>query len=122
MKAFINYDDSEFPPTLKFHIHGCYHKRQPRPLLQRGREYLWEEANKQIGHKVKLPIDFPVDLWMALVDPCSPDLDHVLEAFFMMVDGKTLKGPSIFTDDRHIQWISFGKLWTTEQTKRDGLR
>jgi hypothetical protein len=49
-------------------------------------------------------------------------LDHLLEAIFMAMDAKSLKGPSIMKDDRHIQSVKISKYYPNEATKRDSQR
>jgi hypothetical protein len=122
MKCMARYDQFSHPPVLTLHIHGCPHKRQHRAVLQQLREELYAAAIRGIGSEVDLPIDHPIDLKLFLTNPASPDLDHLLEAVYMAVDGKTLKGPSILTDDRHIQSVNMAKYYPNEQTKRDSQR
>ena len=132
MKAIIRYFDedevipmygiSDFLPLLDFSIHGAPHKRQHRAVLQKYREDLYELAVRKIGSKVNLPIDHPIAVKVLFTNPASPDLDHLIEALYMAVDGKTLKGPSILTDDRHIQKVIAEKYYPDSPTKRDGMR
>lgn len=124
MKAFINYDEHAEPPVLRMYIHGCPHKRQITPVLQRFREELLEAAQRQIGSQVDFPIMHDIDLHCTLVNPASPDLDHLIEAIYMAMDGKngSLKGPSILDDDRQIQALNIKKYYPNPATKRDGQR
>ena len=122
MKCIARYDQFLHPPLLTLHIHGCPHKRQHREVLQQLREELYAAAIRGIGSEVDLPIDHSIDLKVFLTNPASPDLDHLLEAIYMAVDGKTLKGPSILTDDRHIQSVTISKYYPNEATKRDSQR
>jgi len=122
MKTILKYDDLSHPPILRMYIHGCPHKRQHREVLQKHREELYDLAERRIGHVVDLPITHPIDLEVFFTNPASPDLDHLIEAVFMMLDAKTLKGPSILADDRLIQKVTMSKYYNTEKSKRDGLR
>lgn len=109
-------------PLLNMSIHGAPHKRQNRSVIQRYREDLFTTAMRKIGDKVDLPINHPISLKVLFTNPNSPDLDHVLEALYMALDGKTLKGPSILVDDRHIQKVLMEKYYPDPPTKRDGDR
>jgi Holliday junction resolvase RusA-like endonuclease len=122
MKLVIRYDDMVHPPVLTMYIHGCPHKRQHRAVLQQFRDELTLSATRQISHAVDLPIDHPIDLVLSFTNPASPDLDHLLEAVFMAMDAKSLKGPSILKDDRHIQKVTMSKMYIGHPTKRDGAR
>jgi hypothetical protein len=128
MKAIIRFfDEGDHPmqnllPLLDFSIHGAPHKRQDREVIQRYREDLYALAVRRIADKVILPIDFPLELNVLFTNPCSPDIDHLIEALYMALDGKTLEGPSILTDDRHIQGIRAFKYYPNPPTKRDGER
>ena len=122
MKVIVKYDDNCHPPVLRLYLHGAPHKRMPRESLQKHREELYDMATRRIVHQVDLPIDHPIDLEVVFTNPSSPDLDHLIEAVFMMLDGKTLKGPSILTDDRHIQKVTMSKMYIGKPTKRDGAR
>lgn len=122
MKARVLYDKYSHPPVLTLHIHGCPHKRQIREVLQKFREDLYDVAKRSISNDVDIPIDHPIDLVAHLINPASPDLDHLLEAIFMAMDAKSLKGPSIMKDDRHIQSVKISKYYPNEATKRDSQR
>lgn len=120
MKVVAGYDHLTFPPTLTLNVHGCPHKRQHREVLMMFREEINEAMRIAVAdHRAFLPIDWPIDLIVFLVNPNSPDLDHLLEAIYMAVDGKTLDGPSILTDDRLIQSVKISKFYPNEPTKRD---
>ena len=132
MKAILRYynEDEIVPgfgmtnslPLLDKSIHGAPHKRQHRAVIQRYREDLYDLAYRRISDKVELPIDHPIALKVLFTNPSSPDLDHLIEALYMALDGKTLKGPSILTDDRHIQKVIMEKYYPDNPTKRDGMR
>jgi len=128
MKAIIRYyDDWEVPelfrfstlPMLDMTIHAAPHKRQHRAVLQQYRTDLTELATRRLFDKIELPIDWPISLRVLFTNPNSPDLDHTIEALYMALDGKTLEGPSILTDDRHIQAVQMSKIYSAAPTKRD---
>jgi hypothetical protein len=130
MKAIIKYFDegdyilwngrSNFLPLLEFQIHGAPHKRQHRAVIQKYREDLYSLASRRL--KIVLPIDYPLQVSVLFTNPNSPDIDHLVEALYMALDGKTLEGPSILVDDRLIQGIYADKYYPHEPTKRDGDR
>ncbi len=125
MKTVVKYDDTVIPPVLRLYIHGCPHKRQHREVLQKHREELYLQVRHAYLHNrfpAKLPINHPIDLEILFTNPNTPDLDHLLEAVFMMLDGKSLKGPSLLTDDRLIQSVKMSKYYPNAPTKRDGAR
>lgn len=132
MKAIIRYYiEEEIPemyrfftslPILDMTIHGAPHSRQHRAVIQKYREDLWDLATRRIATQVELPIDEPIFLKVLFTNPNSPDNDHLLTALYMALDGKTLKGPSILTDDRHIQGVLMNKFYPNPPTKRDGMR
>ena len=121
-KIIMKYDEYAHPPLLTMHIHGCPHKRQDRHVLQQFREDMYRAATRGIAAQVDLPIDHPIDLYAFLTNPASPDLDHLTEAIFMALDQKTLKGPAVMKDDRHIQSMTVKKYYPNAKTKRDGER
>jgi len=121
-KVIARYDDYAHPPILTLHIHGAPHKRMHRAVLQRFREDIYAAAIRGIGSLVDLPIDHPIDLKVFYTNPSSPDLDHLIEATYQALDGKSLKGPSVLVDDRHIWALSVAKYYPVKQTKRDGQR
>jgi hypothetical protein len=122
MKIIMKYDEYAHPPLLTLYIHGCPHKRQDRAVLQEFRNEMFRAAQRGIASQVDLPIDHPIDLYALLTNPNSPDLDHLTEAIFMALDEKTLKGPAVLKDDRHIQSIKIAKYYPNAKTKRDGVR
>ena len=132
MKAIISYfHEDEVPhplnllttlPVLQLWIHGAPHKRQHRAVIQKYRDELYDLAVRKIGIKVQLPIDHAIFLKVFYTNPNSPDLDHLDEALFMALDGKTFKSPSILTDDRWIQKKLVEKYYPDAPTKRDGMR
>ena len=121
-KVIARYDEYSHPPILTLHVHGAPHKRMHRAVLQKYREEVYAAAMRGIASIVDLPIDHPIDLKVLFTNPASPDLDHLIEALYMAIDGKTLKGPSILTDDRHVWKVEMSKFYPDKQTKRDSQR
>lgn len=119
MKVIMKYDEYSHPPVLSMAIHGAPHKRMHRAVLQQYREDLFEMAQRRIADQVDLPIDHAIDLKVLFTNPSSPDLDHLMEALYMALDGKSLKGPSILKDDRHIWKFECSKFYPEGRTKRD---
>lgn len=122
MKAIIRYDPDTHPPLLTMHIHGAPHEREQRETLQKYRDELMWTAKRSIANQVDLPIDHAIDLYVTFTNPNSPDINHVLTALFCALDEKSLKGPAILKDDRHIQAVTMHKYYPNVATKRDGVR
>jgi hypothetical protein len=122
MKAIVKYNDLTDIPSLELFLHGAPHTREHRATLQRFREDLYELAARRLADKVGLPIDWPLDLKVVYSNPNSPDLDHLITATFQALDGKSLKGPSILSDDRYIQKVTMSKYYANPPTRRDGAR
>lgn len=121
MKAIFRYDQFAHPPVMHINIHGAPHERQHREVLQKYREDLFAAAKRQLPDII-FPIDHPIDLEVFFTNPASPDLNHVLTALFAAMDEKSLKGPAILKDDRHIQKVTMSKYYIGKPTKRDGAR
>ena len=107
-------------PVLQVVVHGAPHKRQHRAVLQSYRDMMYEHATRRLN--IELPIDWPFAVKVLFTNPNSPDLDHLVEAFYMSIDGAkgSLTGPGITTDDRLVQKIEAEKIYSTAPTKRDG--
>lgn len=109
------------------HLHGSPHKRfmdssAGRKVMQRTRNDLYVSASRQLA--IKLPIDFPIELDLFFVNPSSPDLDHLIEAVYILIDGDkgSLDGPSILKDDRLVQALKAAKYYNQPKTKRESER
>ena len=107
--------------VLDMTIHGAPHKRQHRRVLQVYRDDLYDHANRRLSNQIQLPIEWPIALKVLFTNPNSPDLDHLIEAVYMAVDGSkgSLTGPGILADDRLIQSIWASKIYSTAPTRRD---
>src|SRR6266566_1586896 len=116
MKIVLDYDDKVLPHKLKLSVFHAPHKRQHRAMFAQYREALYRAAMDEGIHD---QITAPVDLNVLFVDPTSPDLDHLLEALFIALDGKVkLKTnfPALLESDGQVQWVSFGKFYPCEKT------
>ena len=116
MKIIMDYYPDKFPPRLGLTIHGAPHGRQHRAILQQYREALVAIAKIE---KVPIPLSCPIYLTVLYVNPTSPDIDHLDNALFSALDGKTLKGPSVLVDDRQIWKITVSKFYPNEKTKAE---
>lgn len=75
-------------------------------------------AWKKLGYNA--PIDFPVDISVIFIDPCSPDLDNCLTALYRALDGKTWDPkPTVMTDDGLIQRVEMLKFYPNGPGKAD---
>ncbi len=110
MKIIVKYFPEQFPPLLRLSIHHAPHRRMHVAVIQQYRVALYE-ACKAAG--VPVPLDEPTDLDLFFVDPASPDRGGSYLAFEQAVDGKTLKGPAVFTDDGLIARVTMDCFWPT---------
>jgi len=108
MKIIAEYLPERIPPLLRLYIHYAPHRRQHRAVIQKYREALvkaCEEAN------IPLPISHKIELWVLYINPCSEDYDNLTVALWRALDGKTLDGPSVLTDDKLVVWCSGGSYF-----------
>jgi hypothetical protein len=96
MKIIVKYDTSKFPAVLRMAIHDAPHRRMHRATIQDYRKRL-HLACFLAG--VPVPLDEVVDVELNFVNPTSPDAGGSYMAWEQAIDGKTLKGPAVFTDD-----------------------
>lgn len=89
-------------PLLRLSIHDAPHRRMHIKVIQRYRDELRKAFH---AAEILTPIDYPVELSVLFVNPCSPDLDNLLTALYQAMDGATLKPPGILVDDRLVQVI-----------------
>jgi Holliday junction resolvase RusA-like endonuclease len=73
------------------------------------------EAMAEAG--IGMPINYPIDLQVNFVNPSSPDLDNLIMALFRAMDGKTLKGLGILSDDGLIQKVTAMKFFNQPKKK-----
>ena len=102
-------DHSAFPPILKMIIHGAPHRREHIATIRAYRTALLIAA-RAIG--VLEPIDYPIDMYVTMVNPTSPDNDNLLTALYRALDGATLGRESVLTDDSLIQEVRIKKMFT----------
>jgi len=110
MKIKVSYDGKRFPALLRLWIHDAPHRRMHIAVIQQYRKALYE-ACEAAG--VPVPLDEPTDLDLFFVNPASPDAGGSYLAFEQAVDGKTLKGPAVFTDDGLIGEVKMARYWPT---------
>lgn len=108
MRIIMQYDQSIFPPKLGMSIFGAPHRRQSNDVLEVYRDAIYRTAY-DIG--IRTAIDYPLDLNVLFVDPCSPDLDNCITALYRVLDAKALNGPSLLTDDGMIQSVHMAKFY-----------
>ena len=108
MKIIVKYFTDRFPALLRLSIHDAPHRRMHLAVIQQYREALY---NACLTAGVPVPLDEPTDLDLLFINPASPDLGGSYLAFEQAVDGSTLKGPSVFTDDALIARLTMICFW-----------
>jgi Holliday junction resolvase RusA-like endonuclease len=112
MKIIANYVLTAYPPLLSLYIHDAPHRRMHVKTIQQYREFI-RQACTAAG--IVTPIGVPVDLDVLFVNPSSPDCDNLLTALFQALDGSTLRGPGILTDDGLVQRVRMSKMWPAKK-------
>jgi len=110
MKIKVQYDGQRFPALLRLWIHDAPHRRMHQAVIQQYRDALYR-ACEAAG--VPVPLDEPTDRDLFFVNPASPDAGGSYLAFEQAVDGKTLKGPAVFTDDGLVGEVKMNRYWPT---------
>jgi Holliday junction resolvase RusA-like endonuclease len=108
MQCVVKYFAKEHPPLLQLSIHDAPHRRMHVATIQRYRDEL-KQACSVAG--IPIPISEPIDLSVIFVNPSSPDLDNLLTALYQALDGKTLKGSSVLTDDGLVSKATVSKFY-----------
>jgi hypothetical protein len=108
MKIVVKYFPDRFPALLRLWIHDAPHRRMHLAVIQQYRDALFG-ACKAAG--VPVPLDEPTDLDLFFVNPASPDRGGSYLAFEQAVDGATLRGPAVFTDDGLIGRVTMDCYW-----------
>lgn len=108
MKIKVEYVKDRFPALLRLWIHDAPHRRMPLPVIQQYREALF---NACMAAGVPVPLDEPTDLDLFFVNPASPDAGGSYLAFEQAVDGLTLRGPAVFTDDGLIGEVKMNRYF-----------
>jgi hypothetical protein len=116
MKVMIEYDIKQFPPVLRMSIFGCPHYRQDKRTFMAFRKEI-NRAADEAG--ILYPIDIVVDLWVAFIDPTSPDLANSLMALYRAMDAKALTGISLLTDDGLISKVTMMKFYPSTRTRAE---
>jgi len=115
MRIIAKYRDGAHPPLLILYIHDAPHRRQHVRVIQQYREAL-RSACTAAG--IETPIDHDIDLSVLFVNPSSPDLGNSYLALEQALDGSTLKGPGILTDDSLISSMTVSKIFPHVKAKR----
>ena len=111
MRVIAKMEGSTVPATLHLIVHGAPHRRMHVRMIQQYREEIRRACDAAGIHT---PIDTTVDLSALFIDPTSPDYDNLLTALYQAMDGATLKGPGILTDDSLIGTVRrLAKYFTT---------
>jgi hypothetical protein len=105
MKIIAKLDERKFPPIFRLVIYDAPHRRVHWRIIQEYRGFL-RDACTRAG--ILTPMDHPIDLYVNFVNPTSPDSDNLLTALYRAMDGKTMKGPGILTDDG---LINHDRIW-----------
>lgn len=96
MKIIVKYFPARFPAVLRMSIHDAPQRRAHREVIQQYREALFQAC---VSAGVPVPLDEVTDVELCFINPVSPDAGGSFLAWEQAVDGKTLKGPAVFTDD-----------------------
>lgn len=105
MKIIVKLDEKRFPPILRLVIYDAPHRRVHWRIIQDYREQILRACD---AAKIETPIDYPIDLYVNFVFPTSPDSDNLLTALYRALDGKTMQGPGVLTDDG---LINHDRIW-----------
>jgi hypothetical protein len=105
MKIIAKLDEKKFPPILRLVIYDAPHRRMHYKIIQEYRGFLRAAC---VAAGIATPIDHPIDLYVNFVNPTSPDSDNLLTALYRAMDGKTMRGPGILTDDG---LINHDRIW-----------
>lgn len=110
MRVKMQYETrGDGPPMLRFYIFGAPHYRQCLEVILAYRREI-TAAVRRAG--VLTPIDYPIDVNIMFIDPCSPDLGSLYQAFERAVDGRTLSSvAAALVDDSLIQAQSTSKFY-----------
>lgn len=102
MRCIVERIEQPSAPLFRLYIHDAPHRRMHIRTIQKYREML-----RRAFHKAGTltPIDHPIELSIVFVNPSSPDLGNLYLAAEQAMDGKTLKGPGVLTDDSLIQVV-----------------
>lgn len=119
MKIIVKYFPDRFPALLRMSIHDAPHRRMHMAVIQQYREALYGAC---VTAGVPVPLDEPTDLDLFFVNPASPDRGGSYLAFEQAVDGQTLKGPAVFTDDGLIAKVTMDCFWPNGAYERGKVR
>ena len=115
MRIIAELKKDQNPPLLRLFVHEAPHRRQHRAILQKYREELVRACE---ASGIELPIDYPIDLWVMFINPCSIDLGNAYLALEQAMDANSLKGPSVLTDDSLIYGLTACKFYPQGESPR----
>lgn len=112
MKVIVSYDDRSHPPVLRLTVHDAPHRRVHIEVIRTYRDAL-RMALRREG--ISFPIEDPIDLEVTFINPTTPDLGNAYLALEQAMDGATLSGPGIVTDDSLISSVKMQKLFINQK-------
>jgi Holliday junction resolvase RusA-like endonuclease len=116
MKIVMQFNELIFPPKLTMSIFRGVHYRQSKMDHDVYRGELYKAFQEQCNRDI--PIDYPIDLEVLFVDPCSPDIVNVLMALYRALDQKAWKGKkAVLSDDGLIQKVTASKFYPCGPSK-----
>lgn len=111
MRCIVERVEQPGAPLFRLYVHDAPHRRMHIRTIQKYRELL-RAAFMRSG--TFTPIDHPIELSVVFVNPSSPDLGNLYLALEQAMDGKTLKGPGVVTDDGLIHVVRhLSKMYVT---------
>ena len=111
MKIVVKYLADKFPALLRMSIYDAPHRRMHLATIQRYREAMY---NACVNAGVPVPLTEPTDVELIFIDPSSPDNGGSFLAWEQAVDGSTLKGPAVFTDDILVQKLTLMRMFPSK--------
>lgn len=108
MKIVVKYDAKRFPALLRMSIYDAPHRRMHLAVIQQYRKHLFRAC---LTAGVPVPLDEPTDVELWFINPSSPDPGGSYLAWEQAVDGSTLKGPAVFTDDGLIGKVTMDRMF-----------
>ena len=112
MKILVSYDDRSHPPVLRLTVHDAPHRRVHIEVIRSYRDALRMAFRREGIH---FPIEDPIDLEVTFINPTTPDLGNAYLALEQAMDGTTLTGPGIVTDDSLISSVKMQKLFINQK-------
>ena len=107
-RVIAEYYTDRHPPMLRFYVFHAPHRRMHVETIRRYRNDLRMACMRA---NIAFPIDHPIDLEVTFINPTSPDNGNIYLALEQAMDGKTLSGPGIVTDDALISKSTIRKMF-----------